>query len=236
MDDHDDLVERLRTLGTQPIDPARQSADLTAMAGVRPLRSRRPKLRAAAAAATGLLVASTGLAAADVLPDAAQHTAHTVLARVGVDVPNPARYYNAAECGATEKKNHGAYVRDDHTLAKSDCGKPVHAVDPGEEHSTTSTTNGSNPCEGKPSWAGDKSLTKEERSAAIADWKARCGDTEATEPDGQNAPDVELKPETTEPEKTTSATKVGEGDGTGRDAGRAEHPGTTDGLPDVVQP
>lgn len=230
MDDHDDLVQRLRTLGTQPIDLARQSADLTAMAGVRPLRSRRPKLRAAAAVTAGLLVASTGLAAADVLPDPAQHTAHTVLARVGVDVPNPARYHSDAECGAEEKKNHGAYVRDDKALAESNCGKPVHAVDPGEDEGTEPPKAEKGPCQGKPSWAGDKSLDKEDRAAAIAARRAQCGDTETAET--AETPDA---PETAEDDDDDGRPDAA-GQSKQDDAGRPEQPDTLDGLPDVVQP
>lgn len=233
MDDHDDLVQRLRTLGTQPIDPAHQSADLTAMAGVRPLRSRRPKLRAAAAVTAGLLVASTGLAAADVLPDPAQHTAHTVLARVGVDVPNPARYYDAGECGATEKKNHGAYVRDDKALAKSECGKPVHAADPGDDEGPKPPKAEKGPCQGKPSWAGDKSLDKEDRAAAIAARKAECGDTEtAGTTETPEAPEISETPEDDDDAGRPDAAGQAKQD----DAGRPEQPDGLDGLPDVVQP
>ena len=174
MNDSDDLVQRLRTLGMQPIEPARQSADLTAMAGVRPARRGRLRFRTGAAAVVaGLLLGSTGLAAADVLPDPAQHVAHTALKRVGVDVPNPARYYDAGVCDADQKKNHGAYVRDDHSLAKSDCGKPVNA---GQDESSDKPKAEKGPCQGKPSWAGNKSLTKTERSAAGAARAAQCGD------------------------------------------------------------
>lgn len=180
MDDHDELQQRLRTLGTQPIDPARLSADLTAMASARPVSRVGPKLRVAGAFLAGLLIGSTGLAAADALPDPVQHVAHSVLGRVGVDVPNPARYYEPEACGDAEKKNHGAYVREDHSLAKSDCGKPVKAVGAGDDSGTgeakpdATAKADKGPCDGKPSWAGNKTMTSEQKAAAQAE-RAKCG-------------------------------------------------------------
>jgi hypothetical protein len=193
MDEHD-LQARLRNLGAQPVDPARQSADLTAMAQVRRPAGVRSKLRIAAAFGAGLLLGSSGLAAADALPDPAQHVAHTVLGHVGVDVPNPARYHGP-ECGDEVKANHGAYVRDDHSLAQSDCGKPEHADKankgdkagkaddadaPGEGKAGGPADDG---CHGKPRWAGNKSMTPEAKAAAQADRAARCGSDDADDAD-----------------------------------------------------
>ncbi|MFZ6003709.1 MAG: hypothetical protein ACOYXM_07205, partial [Actinomycetota bacterium] len=181
------LQERLARLGTRPLDSARQSADLTAMASVRPLPGMRSKLRLAGALLAGLLIGSTGLAAADALPDPAQHVAHNVLDRVGVDVPDPERYHGP-ECGTEAKRNHGAYVRDDHTLAKGDCGKPIQATgrggDDSDELEEPKADKG--PCAGKPEWAGDKTLTPTERATLQAERQALCGD----EADAGDAPDA----------------------------------------------
>lgn len=188
MDDHDDLLQRLRTLGAQPVDPARQSADLTAMAMVRPRPRMGAKVRLAGAFLAGLLIGSTGLAAADALPDPAQHIAHTALGHVGVGVPDPDRYHGA-ECGSVVKKNHGAYVRDDHSLAQTKCGKKLHAQGAAGDTGTNGKggdKGNKGPCHGKPSWAGDKTLTAEERAAAQAARVAQCG----SDAEGADTPDA----------------------------------------------
>jgi hypothetical protein len=188
MDDDNQLLRRLRQLGAEPIDPSRAAGDLQAMAGVRPSRGvgglLGSKVRLAGAFLVGLLLGSTGLAAADALPDPAQHVAHTVLAQVGVDVPNPERYHGP-ECGSEVKRNHGAYVRDDHALAQSDCGKPVGAGEPEDETSEQSNGNGKGngngngadkgPCHGRPPWAGNKAMTDAEVEAAKAARAELCG-------------------------------------------------------------
>ncbi len=65
LDPRDDLTDRLRALGTQPVDPSLQSQHLTAMAGVRSgsvfrtaLASR---LKIGAGVAAGFLLGATGL-------------------------------------------------------------------------------------------------------------------------------------------------------------------------------
>lgn len=191
MDDHDDLLQRLRHLGSQPIDLARQSADLTAMATARRGSRFGPKLRLAGVFLAGLLIGSTGLAAADALPDPAQHVAHTVLGRVGVAVADPDRYHDNAVCGTTEvKKNHGAYVRDDHSVAKTDCGKKLKAADasnPRADDPADPDADGpkpdKGPCHGKPAFSQDKTLTAEEKAAAQAKRVAQCGDVEVESPE-----------------------------------------------------
>jgi hypothetical protein len=174
MDEHDDVLQRLRRLGTQPIDPDQRAADLTAMARVRPPAALRPKLRLAAAFLAGLLIGGSGLAAADALPDPAQHVAHTVLGRVGVDVPDPERYHGP-ECGTEVKGNHGEYVRDDHGLATSNCGKPVQAGQGGQGEGVDDDADEPEACRGRPPWAVDKTMTPEEKAAAQAERTAQCG-------------------------------------------------------------
>lgn len=180
-------------MGTRPIGGAQQSADLTAMAGVRPSPRGGSKLRIAGAFLAGLLIGSTGLAAADALPDPAQHAAHSVLDHVGVDVPDPARYHGP-ECGAEVKKNHGAYVSADHSLAQSDCGKPVKSAGKaggdGAKDGTKAAKADKGPCHGKPAWAGDKSLTDAQKAALEAERAAQCPD-DADKTDGVETPDAE---------------------------------------------
>jgi hypothetical protein len=195
MTEHHDLIQRLHSMGTQPIDGPQQSADLRAMATVRPAPRVGPKLRIAGAFLAGLLIGSTGLAAADALPDPAQHAAHTVLGQVGVDVPDPARYHGP-ECGAEVKKNHGAYVSADHSLAKSDCGKKVGAGKGGHD-GTKAAQAEKGPCHGKPPWAGNKSLTAEEKVTAEAERSAQCPD---------EADEVETPATTTTVADTTTST------------------------------
>lgn len=209
MDEAGELERRLRALGRHPIDPGRSAQDLTAIAAAaRPPAARTgffaSKVRVAAAFLAGLLVGSTGLAAADALPDPAQHVAHRVLAQVGVDVPNPERYHGP-ECGPEQKRNHGAYVREDRSLASSDCGKKVGAgTDDGEGDGGPGQGQGNgkrasdDPCRGKPPWAGNTSMTPEEVAAAKAAREA-CPDDDATE-----APEVEERQTELAPDATTT--------------------------------
>lgn len=185
MRDERTLEQRLTGL-RQPIASAQQSADLTAMASVRPGRFA-SKVRMAAAFAVGLLLGSTGLAAANALPDPAQHVAHQALDRVGLEVPDPERYHGP-ECGETVQKNHGGYVKADKALAQSDCGKPVGAGDDGakdgdagDDKAGKAEKAAKGPCQGKPPWAGNKTMTPEEKAAAQAEREAQCGTDDADE-------------------------------------------------------
>ena len=78
------------------------------------------------------MVGSMGLATAGALPDTAQDAAHTVLDKVGVNVPaGHERYNDPGVCPGGPYKNHGAYVRahkDDPNAGTSPCGKPLNAV------------------------------------------------------------------------------------------------------------
>lgn len=221
MDEHDDTLRRLHDLGTRPIQPGQSARDLTAMAAVRPSTRVGGKLRIAGAFLAGLLIGSTGLAAADALPDPAQHVAHTVLDRVGVQVPDPERYHGP-ECGDIAKKNHGAYVRDDHTLAQTDCGKKQKAVGAGKSDDTDDADDegdkapkagkpAKGPCQGKPPWAGNKTMTAEEKAAAQAERTATCpaeedesADQRAGTSDPEGSVDAGAGTTTTEAPTTTT--------------------------------
>jgi hypothetical protein len=205
MDDHTEHHELIARLGglAEPIHPARQASDLAAMAAaVTPRRGLfASKLRVAAAFLAGLLLGSTGLAAADALPDPAQHVAHQVLDRVGVQVPDPERYHGP-ECGATAKRNHGAYVRDDHAMAQTDCGKPVKAAGQGPDGAPGQGKAAKGPCQGKPPWAGS-TMTAEERAAAQAEREAACPDDDGAEVEDEA---VERGTASPEPDATTTTT------------------------------
>ena len=154
-DDHSELSieDRLRRLGGQPVDPSLASRHLTALANVAPARA--PfgrRLRVGAAFLAGLLVGGTGLASAGALGPA-QDVAHSALGRVGINVPDGGDHdrHNGPECTDEDGnpianlKNHGQYVRsqakgDRSAAAKSDCGKPVQAVDPAGEAEDTEST------------------------------------------------------------------------------------------------
>ncbi|MGH9085715.1 MAG: hypothetical protein ACRDYW_09705, partial [Acidimicrobiales bacterium] len=198
---HDELIERLGGL-TEPIHPARQASDLAAMAAV--VTPRRgllaSKVRVAAAFLAGLLLGSTGLAAADVLPDPAQHVAHKVLDRVGVQVPDPERYHGP-ECGATAKRNHGAYVRDDHSLASTDCGKKAKSGGQGADAPGQAKA-AKGPCQGKPPWAGS-TMTPEAKAAAQAEREAACPDDDGAEAEVEDDA-IERDVSPVEPEATTT--------------------------------
>jgi hypothetical protein len=133
MGTHDDLIRRLRDLGTRPVDRVVASRHLTAITEVPARQSRLTvRLTVGAAFAAGLLLGGAGLASADVLPDPAQQAAHTALAKVGIDVPpGHQRYNDPAVCPGGPYRNHGQYVRthkDDPDAGRSPCGKPVQSV------------------------------------------------------------------------------------------------------------
>jgi hypothetical protein len=132
----DDLIRRLRDLGTRPVDTSLASRHLTALAEAttagRVPRRRVTRVKVAAAFAAGLLLGGTGLASAGALPDGVQEVAHQTLGQVGIDVPpGKERYNDPAVCPGGPYRNHGEYVRthpDDPEAGRSPCGKPVKSV------------------------------------------------------------------------------------------------------------
>jgi len=80
-------------------------------ASTRPRRSVLTKAKLAAAGLTGALVLTTGLAAANALPGAAQSVASDTLAKVGVSVPNP----NSHSAGHADNRGKSA----DHNSSSS---------------------------------------------------------------------------------------------------------------------
>ena len=204
MDEHEDLQARLRATGAHPVDPTIAADHLARMADVRPRSGIRPQLAIAGAFLAGLLIGGSGLAVAGALPDPVQHVAHQAFDPLGVDVPDPERYHGP-ECGGEVKKNHGAYVRDDHDLAKSQCGKPVKAGKPDADGTDADGEKG--PCQGPPPWAGkgNGGMTAAEKAAAQAAREEACGDEDADEADETDAEARDSAEETT---TTTVAPKT----------------------------
>ncbi len=188
--EHDDLEQRLAGLGRQPLPPGLASEHLTRIAEAGTTSRWPSKLRVGAAFLAGLLLGGSGLAAAGALPDPVQHAAHRALDTVGVDVPDPERYHGA-ECGDEVKRNHGAYVRDDHSLAQSRCGKPVQAGSADDDAEGKAggpqAKADRGPCQGPPPWAGPsgKSMTADEKAAAQAARTAECGDEDADDAEAE---------------------------------------------------
>ena len=151
-----ELTERLRALGSQPVDPPLASAHLTAMAAVRPVGRLRHRVAVAGALFAGTLIGSTGLAAAGALPRTVQDAASAALAKVDISVPVGTERYDGPECvGDTPARNRGQYLKQERAKGKeafeaakaTKCGMPLSALagddeDEGEEQaaSTTSST------------------------------------------------------------------------------------------------
>jgi hypothetical protein len=162
MDDEDDLIRRLHTLGTQPLEPAVSAKTLAAIRDAQRASVRRgTRFKVALAAMAGFFVGGLGLASAGALPADVQDAAQSVLERVGVNVPpGHERYNDPAVCPGGPYRNHGDYVRqhpDDPNAGASPCGKPVHAVDKSKssdssgpaEASEASEASGDNSGQGK---------------------------------------------------------------------------------------
>ena len=203
MNEHDDLIARLRALGSQPVSSdasRRHLASIEAESDGVTRRSRMSRLRIVAAFVVGLLAGTSGLATAGALPNGAQDVAHRAFGAVGVKVPGGERHWGQ-ECAGPKKKNHGQYVRSQPKdkraeAAASDCGKPVKAVGGGEGPETGK----SGGCQGPPPWAGKGKPDKAAKEAR----KQACGQGHEAEDEKEEAPGPSsMTPDTT---TTTAAT------------------------------
>jgi hypothetical protein len=129
----------------------------------------------AAAAVVGFLAGSTGLAMADALPDPAQEVAHDVLRVVQVEVPQ-GKEGKRGPCVSQAAK---IKDKDAKKAAKDACpkGGGDETGDESGDESGDETGDGagtpeqgppsaSDPCHGRPPWAGP--MSKEQRAAAKA--------------------------------------------------------------------
>ena len=186
MNEHEDLISRLRALGRRPVDAHVADRHLAAMAGGADSGARavgRHRLRIVAAFAVGLLAGTSGLATAGALPDSAQEVAHNALGAVGVKVPHGARYQGPECRGAA---NHGQYVRsqpkgDRGAAGASRCGKPLQAGQDGSDSAGGGKLGGD--CQGPPPWAGKGKPDKAAKEAR----RQACGQRE-DDKDNKEAP------------------------------------------------
>jgi hypothetical protein len=129
MERDDKLTDQLRSLGTQPVDPATHDRMLARVQAGRRRTSLKRRVKIGGAAAAVLLFGTAGLASAGVLPAPIQDAAHTVMGAVGLHVPpGHQRYNDPKDCPGGPYKNHGAYVRShkgDPNAGQSKCGKPL---------------------------------------------------------------------------------------------------------------
>ncbi|MCB0966361.1 MAG: hypothetical protein KDB37_05960 [Ilumatobacter sp.] len=193
----DPVEERLRSLGSQSIDPETRAAHLRraeAVVPIPPTRRRFGPMAIAAAAVVGFLAGSAGLASAGALPDPAQNVAHDVLGVVKVEVPEGG---NRGACVAQAAKLDDKEAKQ---AAKAACPKGGDATDDDQDgDDTTDTTDDTtespgksgeapgqvkhadDPCRGKPAWSGP--MSKEERAALKEqfDRSACTGDTDDTD-------------------------------------------------------
>ncbi len=131
-------------------------------------RARAPR-RVVAACLVALVVGATGLAAAGALTGTSERTAGAA------DHPHHGDRdrHHGPECGPVVEKNHGAYVRGDHSLARSECGKKEKRHERSDAARRDRRTGDA--CHGKPAWASNKAMTDAEKDAAKAARAAACG-------------------------------------------------------------
>ena len=223
MSEYDDLVARLRALGSRPVDPAVASEHLTAMAAVRAGRARPAgrfqRLKVGAAFAAGIVLGGTSLASAGVMGQAVQDKVADAAQHVNVNLPGGTERSTVGCPAGKTYKNHGQFVKDGGD-PKAPCGKPVKSVDKAQNGADDNgpDANGSgNGSACKPPWAGK--MTKAERDAARAGadaWRAahpECAADDQGE-NGNEQGDVEKNdenPSSTAPSSTAAVTPPGGG-------------------------
>ena len=218
--DENEITQRLRDAGDQPIPDVLRASHLSQMHATVPTvekQKRFGRLAVAAAAFVGFAVGSTGFAMAGALPDPAQQVAHDVLAVVQVDVEDPknrGQCISAAARSTTDPvakqaaKDACPKGRPDHAgkgLGKAK-GRPDHAGTPGGPNGVP---HAGDPCKGPPPWAGKggKSVTAEEKKA-FQETRASCPDDELEqdEIEQDDAPEVELEEPAEIPAETETVT------------------------------
>ena len=195
--DDDELTRRMREIGERPVPDAVRDRHLHRMAMVRPAPTKRfGRLAVAAAAVVGFMAGSTGLAMAGALPAPAQDVAHDVLSTVNVDVPEGKR----GPCVSEIAKQTGLSEAEKDARKDAECpkgGPPAHAGTGGPPEGERGQGNGkgrgnaanadrhaSDPCKGKPPWAGKKDLTPEAKQAMVDERNRTCG----RDADGETEP------------------------------------------------
>lgn len=197
---HNELPDRLRSIGTRPVGAVSRESHLRRIESVSPSNTASGKRRfgpvaVVAASLFGFLAGSTGLAMAGALPDTAQSVAHDVLGVVQVDVP-AGKEGKRGPCVSEAAK---IKDKDAKQAAKDACPKGPNDDDPTEgdesdpdapgrsgdapgqnneapeRKGNATTKHDDDPCKGRPAWAGP--MPKEERDAAkAANPRADCPD------------------------------------------------------------
>ena len=205
MEEHEPVIESLRALGKEPIDPVTANRHLSRMVDVRARTPFVTKVKVGAAFGIGILVGSAGLASAGALPGPAQGIAHSVLSSVGVHVPGGPQRYDGPECGGTYK-NHGQYVRahtQDPNAGRSRCGKPIQSGTGSDSTDVPDTPDNSS---GVPPGNGHANAKSHGDAGTGGDEQSgNSGDSGSTAPASQ-APVAPLPPPTTGPTATTVPT------------------------------
>jgi hypothetical protein len=224
----DEIRARLRAMGTEPIDEQTRATHMRRMAAggavAEPRRRGFVWAGIAAAAVVGFLAGSTGLAMADALPDPAQEVAHDVLRVVQVDVPQ-GKEGKRGPCMSQAAK---IKDKDAKKAAKDACpkgGGNESGDETGDETGDGAGTpeqgppSASDPCRGRPPWAGP--MSKEQRDAAKASAsRANCpkdaedadesDDDIADESDDESAAALDTATTTESTVSTTSTTAPAE--------------------------
>lgn len=218
MTEFDDLVARLRALGSRPVDPTVASEHLTAMADVRSRAGSRAtgrfgRMKIAAAFAAGIVLGGTSLASAGVMGSTVQDKVADAAAHVNVNLPGGTERYGvgAPECpGYTEGMNHGQWVKahkGDAEAAKSDCGKPKHSVDKSQNDANENEPGDSgNGAACTPPWAGKGKAGKDIDKSAWRSTHPECADDQGDQ--GENSQENGTQDETSTTSVTPSTAAV----------------------------
>lgn len=250
MNEHDDLIARLRALGERPVEPALASRHLTAMAAVgRPRGARFGRAKVVAAFVAGLVLGTTGLASAGVMGAGVQDSLADAAAKVGVNLPGGKPRYSAGCDGYTEGMTHGQYVsaatnaEERKARAKSDCGKPSQAVERSNQGGNGNRSDNESRSECAPPWAGKGKAGKAVK-AQNPDWTPPAGcpaeneareneadDDRGNKPEETPAPQSQGNPDPQGPPSTTPAPAADQGQ-----ENKAENAPETPDRPDVPEP
>jgi hypothetical protein len=212
MTESDDLVARLRALGSRPVDPAVASGHLTAMAAVRPGRARPvgrlQRLKVGAAFAAGIVLGGTSLASAGVMGQTVKDKVADAAAHVNVDLPGGTQR-STDGCGGKTYKNHGDFVKQG-GKPSSNCGKPVNSLDKAQHDADENGSGHASAC--RPPWAGKGKQAKDVK-AANPNWQPPAGcenDQGENEHETTGTADNDVTPNGTTP-STAAVTPPGGG-------------------------
>lgn len=212
MTEHEDIIERLRRVGPEPVPPATASAHLTAMALAKSAPPRRFRRAAIASTAfAGFILGSTGLAAAGALPGAVQGVAHDALAQVSIEVPDRRGDSDSDVTRPAQDADGERTQAVDEHVRTGECGTAAEPRQPstagdadGRVDDTEPRTNDTDPRGTEPGWV-DPEPTEEELAARLEQRaSADCTDDGIERDGATTAPDREAVDTTREPADDTT--------------------------------